>query len=382
MTVTLVWNAIPPVTAGDEKTAHSKAGSPRDLSFLTLNLEGFFYERLASAFFTQALAVSFFQAPQQPQPFEWPTAWDQSSLPFLADDIEEQQPSSPAPSVQLIDYTPTPYPVIHAMVRPDRFFERGGEVHVAHEVILEDVDDAGFGGVSLVLLYFEDQGGRLAVKAGTDLTGLTVTFNDGYGELSIRGRASRERYESILESVLFGATYTSQDVSKHLISVMLFDGGRWSMPYDFFIQTQPHRPNLHDVAEQVIARADQTSIPLDASLSLKGYGDGETLSRAVLWVRNQDRRIADNVVLDAKTSHLGVTENFDRDQGKLILDGRATVENYIRLLQSVSLDISPQAEPGEYKVNWLVIDGQGEVGDIASQTVTVPISSLNNPAWD
>lgn len=244
------------------------------------------------------------------------------------------------------------------------------------DIGIADVDDTAFNEAQVAIQNYAAQRGRLAVRAGTDLGGLTVTFDADTGVLKILAPAGQAAvpalFERVLEAVTFEPTQAVTDAHTRNFTVRIFDGVDWSNAAAVTTEVQPFRPRLADVAAQVNAAAGQTTITLDSSLSMPGLAGGDNLSRAVLWVTGPNGAIAANVQLNAAQAVAGVTEAYDAAMGRLTLSGAATAAQYQTLLQSVALELQAGASAGEYRINWLLIGADGAAGDIANTRLLVP----------
>lgn len=179
-----------------------------------------------------------------------------------------------------------------------------------------------------------------------------------------------------LETVTFSTTQPVLHTQVREFTVQISDGMDWGDVQRFSVSVQPSRLYFYDVAEQVTMPFGSAFFTLDSSFSISDNLGTTNILRSVVWLTGPDGRPPTAFRLDAFRTSPGITETYDAATGRLILDGNATAGTHSNLLTSVQMmRVAAGAVPGEYRVNWMVIDSNGTPSDIVTTLVTLPAAA-------
>lgn len=226
----------------------------------------------------------------------------------------------------------------------------------------------------------------------TDQSGITGTFDEAHGVLTLTGDATVEQYTTALQSIEFRNTRVNPITTVKELDVFVQDGDVFSNSTSLLlvVDTEQIAPiagltttevSFTEATHPVVVAADLTIDAHDdasedgrgavfltgAAVFIDGYVPGEDVLTFDAFESEPDEN-GDTFVIDGE---------FDADQGVLFLAGRATPAQYQSILRGVQYE-NVSAAPSTHFRQLEVVVSQG--AEFASAPlITVTVTSLNDP---
>jgi hypothetical protein len=209
--------------------------------------------------------------------------------------------------------------------------------------------------------------------AFVDQNGITGSYDDTTGVLTLTGSASVAHYEEAIRSVTYENTSEDpSDALRRLQFQVTDSSGLNSAPSsrDVFVTPVNDPPEVDTSAGSTLWTGSATAI--DAALTTLDVDDDNLESAQVRIVGGFDND--DRLVF---TDQLGITGDYKIGTGELTLTGTATVADYETALRSVAFDHTGSEPSGARTVEFTVNDG-----DLDSATATKDVEINDPPALD
>lgn len=242
--------------------------------------------------------------------------------------------------------------------------------------------------VEFVWDYLDDQDRLLF----TEQNGITGSFDEANGVLTLTGTATVDQYQQALRGVEYTNTRVNPIASFKQLNVFVEDGNIFSASVGLLlvVDTEQVAPTI-DIATTVVGFTEGTNpIFVAADLIISEHDqpreDGEgavflTGAEAFIdgYVPGEDLLTFDTSESepDADGNIVFIDGQFDTNNGVLSLIGRATPEQYESVLRSIryeNVSAAPSVHPRELKIS----AAQGIALAIAPP-VTITVTSLNDP---
>lgn len=229
----------------------------------------------------------------------------------------------------------------------------------------------------------------------TDQNGITGSFDEATGLLTLAGTASVANYQTALRSVQYMNTRTNPIAGLRQLAVQIQDGQKFSDEASLQINVdtvyvaptiaittteqtfdEGNAPILvaetFTIAQQDAAAADgRGSVMLDgATISIEGYVAGEDVLDFTPFQGEPDTNDPD----DTPTNIVG---EFDADLGQLLLTGHASLAEYQSVIRSITYENVSEAPTTDPRVIHIMMQAGALDGEAPAVTITV--TSLNNP---
>ena len=241
--------------------------------------------------------------------------------------------------------------------------------------------------VKFVWDYLNDQD-RLQF---TNQNGITGTFDQAKGLLTLTGSATVSQYQAALRSVQYSNTRVNPIASLKQLDVVVRDGNSFSAPIHLLLDVATDvvasevtatttgvgftegNPPVVVAADIKIGQHDEAHesgrgavLVTSAEVFIDGYVPGEDVLTFVAF-KSQPNANGDTVVINGR---------FDVENGVLSLRGRATPEQYQSVLRSVRYENVSAAPSTHSRVLKISVSQGAEFSNAPSITVTV--TSLND----
>ena len=241
--------------------------------------------------------------------------------------------------------------------------------------------------VKFVWDYLNDQD-RLRF---TNKNGITGTFDQAKGLLTLTGSATVSQYQAALRSVQYSNTRVNPITSLKQLDVVVRDGNSFSAPIHLLLDVATDvvasevtatttgvgftegNPPVVVAADIKIGQHDEAHesgrgavLVTSAEVFIDGYVPGEDVLTFVAFKSQPDAN-GDTVVINGR---------FDVENGVLSLGGRATPEQYQSVLRSVRYENVSAAPSTHSRVLKISVSQGAEFSNAPSITVTV--TSLND----
>jgi len=225
--------------------------------------------------------------------------------------------------------------------------------------------------------------------------GITGTFDDATGMLTLQGTTFVANYESALRSIQYMNTRTNPIPGLRQLELQIQDGTKVSDPASLLISvdTEYVAPTIGiDVTEQTFneggaaivvagtfaitqqdaaASDGRGTVMLDgAAISIEGYVAGEDFLEFTPFLDDTGSTDPD----DTPTS---IDGEFDVELGQLLLTGRASLAEYQAVIRSITYENVSEAPTTDPRV--IHIMTQAGALDGEAPAVTLTVTSLNNP---
>lgn len=225
--------------------------------------------------------------------------------------------------------------------------------------------------------------------------GITGTFDEATGMLTLRGTTFVANYESALRSIQYMNTRTNPIPGLRQLELQIQDGTKVSDPASLLISvdTEYVAPTIGiDVTEQTFneggaaivvagtfaitqqdaaAAEGRGTVMLDgAAISIEGYVAGEDFLEFTPFRDDTGSTDPD----DTPTS---IDGEFDVELGQLLLTGRASLAEYEAVIRSITYENVSEAPTTDPRVIHIMMQAGALDGEAPAVTLTV--ASLNNP---
>ena len=241
--------------------------------------------------------------------------------------------------------------------------------------------------VKFVWDYLNDQD-RLRF---TNQNGITGTFDQAKGLLTLTGSATVSQYQAALRSVQYSNTRVNPIASLKQLDVVVRDGNSFSAPIHLLLDVATDvvasevtatttgvgftegNPPVVVAADIKIGQHDEAHesgrgavLVTSAEVFIDGYVPGEDVLTFVAF-KNQPDKNGNAVIIDGR---------FDAENGVLSLSGRATPEQYQSVLRSVRYQNVSAAPTTHSRVLKISVSQGSEFSD--APPITVTVTSLND----
>lgn len=201
---------------------------------------------------------------------------------------------------------------------------------------------------------------------------VTGDFDAVTGILTLSGNGSTSTYQSAIRSVLYENRSDSPIANERQFTISVFTVDETVLvSRGFQVVNVNDGPVIELGRDSVVVEPSQLPVIIDDSISLSDADDARLTS--VLITINSGFQAGD--VLEAPTI-LGISSEYDSDNGVLTLSGDALVEEWQTVLRSVSFRNNQVEVPeGTRTIEFVVSDGSDSNAaaiDILVQTETVP----------
>ena len=272
------------------------------------------------------------------------------------------------------------------MATSAHFTEEGGAVTLSSAVSVIDPDN-----LSLASATVSVTGGAFAddvLAATTTSTSITASYDSTNERLILSGSDTLANYQSVLDSVTFGAGENPTDFGSdttRTITWVLNDGSAsnslsTAQTTTVSITNVNDAPTLTGVASLVTATA-QTTVTLSGNVTV---GDPDNLKLASATVSITGGTFAGDGDVLAATATGSISVSYDSANERLILSGSDTLANYQTVLDSVTFDpnvVDPAnggANPTR-TVTWVLNDGGSSFNLSTAQTETISVMPADFP---
>ncbi|MBN3961089.1 cadherin-like domain-containing protein [Nostoc sp. NMS8] len=203
--------------------------------------------------------------------------------------------------------------------------------------------------------------------------GITGSYNDNTGVLTLTGSSSVANYQAALRSITYTNISDNPSTTPRSISFIVNDGSTNSTVVTRNINiTSVNDAPIATVTNSAVAYTENTTTIIDSGITVSDV-DSANLSSATVSITSGFASAQDIL---AFTGQNGITGNYNSSTGVLTLTGSATVANYQTVLRSVTYTNSsdnPTTTPRT--ISFVVNDGTDN-----STTVTrnINITAVNN----
>jgi hypothetical protein len=247
------------------------------------------------------------------------------------------------------------------------YTENDGPVAVDAGITATDADTATLAGATVTIgANFASAEDELDFS---DQNGITGSYNDSTGVLTLAGTASVADYQAALRSVTYENSSDNPSAATRTVSFKADDGQSFN--------------NLSDPATRDVAITPVNDAPeVDTSAGSTSYteGDAATAVDSALTVSDVDDTSLEGAQVSISAGHesgdelvfaaqLGITGGYDSGTGVLTLSGTASVADYQTALRSIEFrhtgDNPAASKTVQFKVNDGAADSSAAAKDIA-----------------
>lgn len=233
----------------------------------------------------------------------------------------------------------------------------------------------------------------------TDANGITGSFDETSGVLTLTGTATVAHYQAALRSVEYTNTRTNPIPGLRQVDVTIADGTKLSDPASLLISvdTEYVAPTMTiDVTEQAFTEGSAAIVVADtfttaqqdaaaadgrgtvmlhgAAISIEGYVAGEDVLAFEPFSFTPD---ADPNDPGDGPDTVTIDGEFDTELGQLLLTGRASLDQYQTVIRSITYENVSEAPTTSDRVIHIMMQSGALDGE--APPVTIRITSLNNP---
>jgi len=264
------------------------------------------------------------------------------------------------------------------------YYEGDGRKLVDQTISIADEDNANLASASISISSDE------YVKAEDQLAfdnqnGITGSWDNDAGVLTLTGNASVSDYQSALRSI--GYENTNEDdpsSSTRTITFSVSDGNNSSSDVDVDIRVIPvnDAPSLTLSSGSLSYTEGDGAKVLDGALTLADV-DSTSLSSASVFFDSGFQAAEDTLDFDSDiAANAGLASTYNSDTGRLEFTGNASVAEYQNLLRSISYQNTNTDEPSaiQRKIQFTLSDGSltSQVKEIAINLTPITVSTYTN----
>lgn len=200
-------------------------------------------------------------------------------------------------------------------------------------------------------------------------SGITASYDETTGELTLTGSGTAAAYQSALRSVTYTNTSDTPETAPRTISIAITDGITLSNNVTHLI-TPSQPPAVATSAGSTTYAEQQGPTVVDGDVTVDD--DLMTIASAVISIESPNS--TETLAFTAPAGS-GITGSYDTVTGVLTLTGTSSSANYQTALRSVTYQNSSDTPPAARTVSFVVNDGAGTSG-VADKSVT--ITGLND----
>ena len=282
-------------------------------------------------------------------------------------------------SIDFINVAPT---ISNATSSLD-YYEGDGRKLVDQTISIADEDNVNLASASISIsseyvkaedqLVFENQ------------NGITGSWNNDSGVLTLTGNASVGDYQSALRSIRYENTNEDNPSSSaRTITFSVSDGNNSSSDIDVDVRVIPvnDAPSLTLSSGSLSYTEGDGAKVLDGALTLADV-DSTSLSSASVFFDSGFQAAEDTLDFDSDiAANAGLASTYNSDTGHLEFTGNASVMEYQNLLRSISYQNTNTDEPSviQRKIQFTLSDGSltSQVKEIAINLTPITVSTYAN----
>ena len=169
----------------------------------------------------------------------------------------------------------------------------------------------------------------------TNQSGITGIYDAASGSLSLTGTATLAQYQTALQTITYANTSDNPTVTTRTVSFSINDGDVSSniLTRDIEIEPANDAPEIPNIEVQpALFIENGMPVALTSGIDIADADDTEIDSATVTISDNFDA----NEDLLSFTTQNGITGNYDKLTGELILTGSATLDDYQSALRSIT----------------------------------------------
>ena len=266
-------------------------------------------------------------------------------------------------------------PVLSNIETSSQSFKTGANpIGVTSAITISDIDgntiDGATIGITSNYMPTEDELGF------TNQNGITGSWNNGNGQLTLTGSATVSEYQAALRAVTYVNTNTTNpSTANRTISFTVSDPNNPSntISRDLSIVPPNQPPVLGNVESTTLAYTEGNSpTPITSAITISD-NDNTSLQNATITISGNYVQGEDKLAFaDAN----GITSSWDAASGKLTLSGTSSIANYQAALRAVTYnDLSPIPNTNVRTVTFAVNDGEDPSN---SQSRDISITPTND----
>ena len=255
------------------------------------------------------------------------------------------------------------------------YTENDGAVLIDSALSIADADSTNLSGATITISSGFVSGGEdvLSFTAGNGISG---TFDNSTGVLSLSGSATKANYETALESVKYENTSENPNTANRVVSWVVTDGSNSSSAVYSTITVgaaDNDAPSLGGAGATLAYTESGAAAVIDSALTLSDGDDtnmeGATVEISAGFVSGED-------VLAFSDAN-NITGSWDTNTGVLTLSGTSSIANYKAALESITYDNTNDNNPNTSNrtITWIVNDGDN---NSASATSTITVAGSND----
>jgi hypothetical protein len=281
-----------------------------------------------------------------------------------------------------IDFINVP-PTISNSTSAWDYYEGDGTKLVDQTMLIADVDNVNLASASISIssgyVKAEDQ------LVFNDQNGITGSWDNDTGVLTLTGNASVSDYQSALRSIAYeNANEDDPSSSTRTITFSVSDGNNSSLDIDVDIRVVPvnDAPSLTLSSASISYTEGDGAKVLDDLLTLADV-DSTSLSSAFVYFDSGFQPAEDTLNFDSDiVANAGLTSTYNSNTGRLEFTGNASVTEYQNLLRSISYQNTNTDEPSviQRKIQFLLSDGAlpSQVKELAINLTPITVSTYTN----
>ena len=276
------------------------------------------------------------------------------------------------PSEGALNYTendgPVPIDSGFSIFDPDSTTLSGATVKFTPSAAGQD-DELGGGGGDPVFNYFPDQDSL----AFADQNGITGSYDDVNGVLTLSGTASVADYQTAIQSVTYENSSENPSDALRTIKFQVTDSSgahSKATTRGIFVTPVNDAPTATPSDGATSFTEGDPATPVDSGLTV---GDVDDTNLEGAQVRISDGMEPEDAL--AYSDQLGISGTYDADTGVLTLSGTASVADYQTALRSVEFSNTGENPGPSRSVEFVVNDGDL---DSTATTKAIAVTAVND----
>ena len=208
--------------------------------------------------------------------------------------------------------------------------------------------------------------------------GLPVAGISRVETLSLSGSATKEQYETALETITYNNTSDTPNTSNRTVTWIVNDGTANStgITSTITVAVANDAPTVSGNDATLAYTENDGAVLVDSTLTLADV-DSANLTGATITISSGFVSGGEDVL--SFTAANGISGTFDNSTGILALSGSATKAQYETALESVKPKIHQNPNTGNRTVSWVVTDGSDSSSAVYS-TITVAAADNDAPS--
>ncbi len=275
-------------------------------------------------------------------------------------------------------------PVVSGAGATLAYTENASATAIDSSLTLSDVDSNNLTGATVTISgNFQSGGEDVLAFTAANGSGITGSFNNSTGVLTLSGTTTKALYEQTFESVTYQNTSDNPSTSARTITWQVNDGSSANnlssaVTSTVTVAAVNDAPVVSGAGATLAYTENASATVIDSSLTLSDV-DSNNLTGATVTISGNFQSGGEDVLAFTAANGSGITGSFNNSTGVLTLSGTTTKALYEQTLESVTYqNTSDNPSTSARTITWQVNDGSSANNLSSAATSTVTVAAVND----